>query len=83
MLVLESPSNFCLLRPKFGLTGTFEEPPGDTARFARLRVFMRSRSEEAILSSLEPEVRNAGEEAWESETFLRTPLPFRVDLVGT
>lgn len=83
MLVLDCPSDLCLLRPEFGLVGMVEEPPGDTARFVRLRVGMRPKIEEVTLSSLDPEVRSAGEDTLESEAFLRMPLTFRVDVAGT
>lgn len=76
MLVLESASSLCLLRPEPGLLVKLRELPRDTARFAELLVLRRPKRDDLNLPSLEPEVRNVGDEALESEACLRIALGF-------
>lgn len=66
ILVVKSPSCLCLLLSEPALIDRFGEPPGDTARLTRLRVFIRKN--EDIFSLLDPEFRIFW--AFESETFL-------------
>lgn len=76
MLVLGSTFPLCLLRPKPDLLDNAGDAPGDKAKFAELLVLIRPKRDDFNLPSLEPEVCNFGDEALDSETYLRITLGF-------